>query len=142
MANSRPLSPARHTSLWPLFTVADNGAGHRQVQVFSPFEAFFPTNGSMRLIYSPLAAIYRYDRRAPDTVRQDFLFNFITCQRTPGHSEFHFGPFFKLEKDTGATRVSFLGGFIGLRRNGGGQGWRAFVFDFSPKALNAQLTSR
>jgi hypothetical protein len=136
------LPPARRTSLWPLFTVWDNGAGHRQVQLLSPFDSFFPTNETIRLVYNPLSAIYRYDQRAPDSVRQDFLFNFITCQHTPGHSEFHFGPFFKLERDPNATRVSFLGGLFGLRHNLGGQGWRPFAFDFSAKCVNHRLTSR
>jgi hypothetical protein len=136
------LPPARRTSLWPVFTVWDNGAGRRQVQVFSPFESFFPTNETMRLVYSPLAAIYRYDRRAPGTVRQDFLFNFITYQRAPGSSEFHFGPFFKVQKDTGTTRVSFLSGLIGLRHNEGGQGWRPFALDFSAKLHKSLVTSR
>jgi hypothetical protein len=96
----------------------------------------------MRLVYSPRAAIYRYDRRAPGTVRQDFLFNFITYQRTPESSEFHFGPFFKVQKNTGTARVSFLGGLLGLQRNEDRPGWRPFAFDFSAKVLNAQLTSR
>jgi hypothetical protein len=136
------LPPARRTSLWPLFTVWDNGAGRRQVQVLSPFESFFSANEIVRLVYTPLFAIYRYDRRAPDIVRQDFLFNFITYQRAPGHSEFHFGPLFKLENDTGTARVSFLGGLLGLRRDEGRHGWRPFAFDFSAKPLNPQLTSR
>jgi hypothetical protein len=136
------LPPARRTSLWPLITVWDNGAGRRQVQVPSPFESYFPTNETIRLVYNPLSALYRYDRRAPGTVRQDFLFSFITYQRATGHSEFHFGPFFKVQKDPGTTRVSFLSGLIGLRRNLDRPGWRPFAFDFSAKPLNPQVTSR
>jgi hypothetical protein len=136
------LPPARRTSLWLLFTVWDNGAGRRQVQVPSPFESYFPTDENMRLVYNPLSAIYRYDRRAPGTVRQDFLFDFVTYQRAPGNSEFHFGPFFKLEKKSGIARVSFLSGLLGLRRREGGRGWRPFAFDFSAKPLNPLLTAR
>ncbi|HWZ94873.1 MAG TPA: hypothetical protein VNW30_06735 [Opitutaceae bacterium] len=136
------LPPARRTSLWPLITVWDNGAGRRQVQVPSPFESYFPTNETMRLVYNPLSALYRYDRRTPGTVRQDFLFSFITYQRAPGHSEFHFGPFFKVQKDPGTTHVSFLSGLLGLRHNLDRPGWRPFAFDFSAKPLNPQVTSR
>jgi hypothetical protein len=136
------LPPARRTSLWPLFTAWDNGAGRRQVQVLSPFESFFPTNETVRLAYSPLFAIYRYDRRGPDAVRQDFLFNFITWQREPGHAEFHFGPFFKMEKNSGSSHVALFGGLIGLRRTAAGQAWQPFAFDFSTKAAKPQLTSR
>jgi hypothetical protein len=136
------LPPARRTSLWPLFTVWDNGAGRRQVQVPSPFESYFPTNGTIRLVYNPLAALYRYDRLAPGTMRQDFLFSFISYQRAPGRTEFHFGPFFKLQKDPAAARVSLLGGLLGLRHSASGRGWRPFAFDFSAKPVNSQLTSR
>jgi hypothetical protein len=136
------LPPARRTSLWPLFTVWDNGAGRRQVQVPSPLEPYFPTNGSIRLVYSPLAALYRYDRRSPGEVRQDFLFNFISFQHEPSRSEFHFGPFFKIQSASGAARVSLLGGLIGLRHGPGSGGWRVFAFDFSNKMIKSQLTSR
>src|SRR5581483_2845255 len=91
------LAPALRTSLWPLFTVWAS-AGRRQEEVFSPFESFFSSNENVRLAYRPLFAVYRYDRRGPDTVRQDLLFNFITWQRSPGHTEFHFGPLFKIER--------------------------------------------
>ncbi len=139
---ARPaLTPARRTSLWPLFTVW-NSAGRRQVQVFSPFDSFFPTNETVRLAYSPLFAIYRYDRRGPDAVRQDFLFNFITWQRTPEHTEFHFGPFFKVEKNSGSSRVALLGGLLGFRRTTGSRVWLPFAFDFSAKTPKSQLTSR
>jgi hypothetical protein len=119
-----------------------NSAGRRQVQVFSPFDSFFPANETVRLAYSPLFAIYRYDRRGPDAVRQDFLFNFITWQRAPGHTEFHFGPFFKVEKNSDSSRVALLGGLLGFRRTAAGRAWLPFAFDFSAKAPKAQLTSR
>ncbi|MGA3008011.1 MAG: hypothetical protein ABSE59_08990 [Opitutaceae bacterium] len=134
--------PARRTSLWPLFTLWDNGAGRRQVQVPSPFEPYFPTNGSIRLVYNPLTAVYRYDRSAPGAVRQDFLFSFVTYQREPGRTEFHFGPFFKVQRAPEAARISLLGGLLGLSRHSGGTGWHLFAFDFSPKAAITQLTSR
>ncbi|HTQ32349.1 MAG TPA: hypothetical protein VMI53_14145 [Opitutaceae bacterium] len=134
------LAPARRTSLWPLFTVW-NSAGRRQVEVLSPFESFFSSNETVRLAYSPLFAIYRYDRRGPDTVRQDFLFNFVTWRRSPGRTEFHFGPFFKTETTPGGSRTALLGGLLGWRRSAAG-GWRPFAFDFSPKTANSHLTSR
>lgn len=134
------LAPARRTSLWPLFTVWDS-AGRRQVEVLSPFEPFFPANETIRLAYSPLFAIYRYDRSGPDTMRQDFLFNFITWQRAPGRTEFHFGPLFKTETTPGGSRVSLLGGLLGFRHRADG-GWRPFAFDFSDKTVKSHLTSR
>ncbi|MDE3084171.1 MAG: hypothetical protein KGJ37_02985 [Verrucomicrobiota bacterium] len=134
--------PARRTTLWPLFTMWDNGAGRRQVEVLSPLESFFPSNETVRLAYSPLFAIYRYDRRAPDSVRQDFLFNFVSWQRSPNRKEFHLGPLFKMEKSPGTASVSLLDGLIGLRHGPAGRGWRPFAFDFSPKTPTSELTSR
>jgi hypothetical protein len=75
-------------------------------------------------------------------VRQDLLFNFITYRRAPESSEFHFGPFFKVQKASGATRVSLLGGLLGLRCNEGGRNWRPFALDFSAKSLKPQVASR
>ena len=135
------LAPARRTTLWPLFTLWQS-AGRRQVEVLSPFESSFSTNDTVRLAYSPLFSIYRYDRRGPDTVRQDFLFDFITWRREPGHTEFHLGPLLKTETTPTTSRISLLGGLLGLRRAAPGHAWRPFAFDFSAKTANSQLTSR
>jgi len=42
----------------------DNGAGARQFQLFSPVDVFLGDNENVRLLWSPLFAIYRYDQPA------------------------------------------------------------------------------
>ena len=134
------LKPARRTSLWPLFTVWNSG-DRRQMEVLSPFESWFSNNENIRLAYSPFFAIFRYDRKGPDAVREDFLFNFITWQRAPARREFHFGPLFQTETTPAGSRVALFDGLVGLRR-GPDSGWRLFAFDFSRKPAKTDRTTR
>lgn len=76
------LPPARRTHLWPLFSFWDNGAGRRQWQVLSPFEALFTDNDKVRQSWTPLFALIRYDRNAPGDVRFSLLWNAVTWRRS------------------------------------------------------------
>ncbi|MFA5057545.1 MAG: hypothetical protein WC485_05485, partial [Opitutaceae bacterium] len=125
------LPAAQKTHLWPLLSYWDNGAGHRQFQVLSPFEVFFPDNEPVRLAYSPLLALYRYDRRTPDDVRWSLLWDAITWRRSPEQREFHLGPLFSLQNDAGRRRIALGGGLIGLKRGPNPSTWKLFLFDFS-----------
>ncbi|HVZ66203.1 MAG TPA: hypothetical protein VG936_16665 [Lacunisphaera sp.] len=133
--------PANKTHVWPLWSSWDNGAGRRQVQVLSPFEVFFPTNEPIRELYTPLFALYRYDRTAPDTVRQSWLFHLVSWKRSPVEREFTFGPFLHLDRTVRTTQISLGRGLINWTR-AAGSGWKVSVFDFrakeSPRALAAQ----
>ena len=124
---------AQKTHLWPLLSYWDNGAGRRQLQVLSPLEVFFQDNEPVRLAYSPLFALYRYDRRTPDDVRASFLWDAITWRRSPGHREFHLGPLLGVETAPGRRRIALGAGLIGLKRGPGDRHWKPFLFDFSTK---------
>ncbi len=130
-------APARKTHLWPLFSGWDNGAGRVQVQALSPLEVFFPHNETIRLAYSPLFALYRYDRTSPEDLRLTWLWNAISYERhtAAATSEFHLGPLFSVEKHPEAGRRIALGnGLFGLKRTPDRRSWRPFLFDFAKHA--------
>lgn len=129
-------APAHKTHLWPLFSAWDNGAGRRQVQLLSPFEVFFPENDTIRQLYTPLFALYRYDRHADGEVRHSLLWNAITWHRTATTREFHLGPLFGVQTDPAVQRIALGNGLIGLTLRPGKHAWRLFLFDFSPKPAN------
>ena len=81
-AKSWRLAPASKTHFWPLYSSWNNGAGQRQFQLISPFEDFFPDNEFARQALSPLAAIFRYDQRAPGDTRWSALWSAVTWHRT------------------------------------------------------------
>ena len=70
----------------------------------------------MRLLYSPLLALYRHDQRAPGDVSGSLLFSLVSWKNSPTEREFHLGPL--------------------TWRRSGGRGWKFSVFDFSSKATN------
>jgi hypothetical protein len=127
--------PAYKKHVWPLFTAWDNGAGRRQVQALSPFEVLFSRNVKIRQLWSPLFALYQYDRQPDTTVRHAFLWNAITWRRSPASREFHLGPLFDVKQDAERKRWSIGSGLFGFQRATTGR-WRPFLFDFRPKAAN------
>jgi hypothetical protein len=129
----REVAAAHKTHLWPLFSAWDNGAGRRQVQALSPFEVFFPRNDPVRQLWSPLFALYRYDRQPDTTVRHALLWNAVTWRRGPEEREFHLGPLAGYRADTAHQRFALGRGLLGWQRPAGGR-WRVFLFDFKSKA--------
>ena len=125
--------PARKTHFWPLFSAWDNGAGHRQVQVLSPFEVFFQDNEPVRQLYTPFFALYRYDRQGPDASRHSLLWNAVTYRRSPANREFHLGPLFSSRTTPVTRRVTVGNGLLAWRRAAAGGRWRFSLFDFHPK---------
>lgn len=123
-------APARKTHLWPLVSEWDNGAGRYQVQLLSPFEVFFPNNEPIRQLYSPLFAVYRYDRRAADDVRWTVLWGLLSRARTPATSEFHLGPLYSTRRDATGERIALGAGLFAWRRAAGESRWRFSLFDF------------
>lgn len=103
-ATNQALAPASKTHLWPLFSHWDNGAGHTQLQLFSPLEVFFQHNEVVRTVYSPLFSIYRFDRRPSGDVHGSFLFNFMTYHREGEVREFNLGPLLETERDDRGLR--------------------------------------
>jgi len=129
-------APARKTHLWPLFSVWDNGAGRRQVQVLSPLEVFFPTNEIVRQVYTPLFALYRYDRLGATVTRHSLLWDAITWRRSAVAKEFHLGPLFSLQTGSEQKRIALGHGVIGWQRLPNQPRGRFFLFDFNRKSAN------
>ncbi|RXK54643.1 hypothetical protein ESB00_01735 [Oleiharenicola lentus] len=129
----REVAAAHKTHLWPLFSAWDNGAGRRQVQALSPFEVFFPRNDTVRRLWSPLFALYRFDRQADRSERHALLWNAVTWRRGPEEREFHLGPLAGYRADANERRFALGRGLIGWRR-AAGQRWHLFLFDFPSKA--------
>ena len=126
-------APAHKTHLWPLFSSWDNGAGRRQVQALSPFEVFFPRNETVRRLWTPLFALYRYDRQDDATRRHALLWDAVTWRRSPSEREFHLGPLAGYSAGPKEHRFALGHGLIGLRRRSGERVWRLFLFDFPSK---------
>jgi hypothetical protein len=125
-------APAHKTHLWPFYSAWNNGDGRKQVQALSPFEVFFPGNETVRQLWSPLFAVYRYDRYPGATARHSLLWNAVTYRRSPVAKEFHLGPLFSVHANAAQRRVALGNGVIGLRSDARGR-WRPFLFDFRPK---------
>ncbi len=139
---ARPALPAaQKTHLWPLFSYWDNGAGRRQLQLLSPFEVFFPDNEPVRRAYTPLLALYRFDRRPAGDVRVSLLWDAITWRRSASGREFHLGPLLRITSGPDRRRVALGGGLIGLRRDPGASAWKWFLFDFSRKPDKRNLAA-
>lgn len=143
-ANRPNSSPAELTHVWPLFSRWDNGAGHHQWQVLSPFEVFFPGNDKVRLTWSPFAAIARHEQREPGTQRTSLLWNAITWEESAREerSEWHVGPLLGVTRHGSEQRVAIGNGLLGFRRSAE-SGWKIFWLDFSAKpATKTTATAR
>lgn len=132
-ATNPRLPSAQKTHLWPIFSYWDDGARHRQFQLLSPLEVFFQDNEPVRRAYSPLFAVYRYERFAPGDSQTSFLWNAVTWRRSPVRREFHLGPLFSVATGSAHGRIALLNGLIGLRREVHQGPWRLFLFDFFAK---------
>lgn len=122
--------PASKRHLWPLVSTWDNGAGRRQVQVLSPLEIFFPRNDTVRQLYTPLFALWRYDQRGPDERHWSLLWRAVTSHQTPAGREFHLGPLFSWQRHADGTRLALGRGLLGVSRPAAGRGWRLFALEF------------
>ena len=129
-------APAEKVHVWPLLSAWDNGAGRRQYQFPSPFEALFPNNETVRQNWTPLFALYRYDQRAPGDVRASFFWDAITWTRDDARSRsaFHLGPLLSVQTDSRQKRIALGNGLVGLSRAAGTRAWRFFWLDFSRRS--------
>jgi hypothetical protein len=132
-AGNPGLPPAQKTHLWPVFSYWDDGASHRQFQLLSPLEVFFQDNEPVRRAYSPLFAVYRYERFAPDDSRASLLWNAVSWRRSPLRREFHLGPLFSVDTGSAHGRIALISGLIGVKRDANKSSWRPFLFDFFSK---------
>lgn len=127
------LAHASKSHGWPFFSYWDNGAGLRQMQIFSPFEVFYQNNQVMRVNYTPLFALYRYDQRSPNDVRHSFLFDLVTWHRQPQTREFHFGPILGILNQPKEKRIVIGHGLLAMERSLGDNRWKFSWLNFSPK---------
>ena len=134
-------APAEKSHLWPLYSKWDNGAGRKQLQFPSPLELFFQGNERIRQSWSPLFTLYRFDQRAPGTVRHEAFWGLLSWTRSASNREFHFGPIVSMEAANEEKRFAIGNGLIGARRSRD-SGWRVFWFDFSSKANKVRDSSR
>lgn len=86
------LAPAVKRHVWPFYSSWDNGAGRRQLQVFSPLEVFFPQNDIVRVKYSPLFAIYRYQHEEGVKTRHSLLWDMVTWGTEKERFRLNVGP--------------------------------------------------
>jgi hypothetical protein len=124
---SRPsLAPAYKRHLWPLVSIWDNGAGHRQLEVPSLTEVFFPDNPDVRASWSPLFTLFRFDREPTGETRSSLLWDAVTWRRSTkdGLEEFHLGP------------------ILGMRRRAEGKRWSILGFDFGSNLHKDGAASR
>lgn len=121
---------ARKQHLWPLYSYWDNGAGTRQLQALSPLEVFFPHNQVIRETWSPLFALYKYDRRG-ESVRHDFLWSLVSYQRGPQENWLHLGPFFQRDWGPGYASWEILHGLYGRYHRQNETRTRLFWFELS-----------
>ncbi|GAB1488999.1 hypothetical protein MASR2M8_14500 [Opitutaceae bacterium] len=142
---SRPdAEPASKIHVWPLVSAWNNGAGRKQWQILSPFEVFFPHNEQVRLSWSPLFALYRFDQTKPGETRHVALWNAISYHRNraAAETEFHLGPLISMERNQDQGRLALLGGLLAWQRGAVGTGWRLGFGNFrSGSAVAPRPTS-
>lgn len=109
------LPPAKKVHLWPLLSYWDNGVGQRQFQFISPIEVFFPNSKAVRIIYSPLFAIFRYEQIAPGHTRQSLLFDLIATEKTPCSQRLSVGPLLDVERGPCGSGFQILKGLLGFK---------------------------
>jgi hypothetical protein len=107
---------ARLSFLWPFYGYWNDGFDRRQFQVFDPLTVFFPSNRVVRENWTPLFALYRFDRRGGNA-RHSLAWDLLSWERDPdGLRSFHAGPVFEWEKN---SHWAVLKGLIGSQRENG-----------------------
>lgn len=124
------LPEARMTHVWPFFSQYDNGAGLVQAQLFSPFEVFYPNNRSVRDLYTPIFAFFRYQRSEETGVTtQSVLWNFIREECSEERTRLTVGPLLEHDVSEGRAKFSLLKGLFGHKREDGESTFTLFWMD-------------
>lgn len=128
-------APAYKRHIWPLFSKWDNGQGHVQEEVLSPFEVFFPDNEKVRESWTPIFALYRYNHTPDGSSRTSILWDALNWSHDAKQeqSAFHLGPLFSVEQGSEAKRWSIGNGLFGWRRDNTTGHWSTFWLDFPSK---------
>lgn len=93
---------AEKSHVWPLASYWNDGAGHVQFQMLSPFEVFFPTNKVVREMYSPIFAVWRYAENGPQNWDFSLAFRTVSVEKREDYAHFSLGPL--VETQTGKHR--------------------------------------
>ncbi|OHE74222.1 MAG: hypothetical protein A2Y14_05205 [Verrucomicrobia bacterium GWF2_51_19] len=136
-----PDSPfAERTHLWPFVSYWDNGAGIKQVQLLSPLEPFFQHNTTIRRLYSPLFALYRYNQWAPHASEHRLLFGLFSAKATPEESAVNVGPLVGFSRNKQNNKKSFqlLKGLFGLHKDGKNTQCQVLWMKFGPSKSGAK----
>lgn len=115
---------ARLTFLWPFFSYWHDGYDRMQLRALDPLSVFFPSNDKVRENWTPLFALYRFDKRM-DNARHSLLWDFVVWEKDgSGMKAFYAGPLFEWER---GDRWEVLKGLIG-RRQADADGQRRLKF--------------
>lgn len=121
---SAPIAEKSH--VWPLYSYWDNGAGRKQFQFLSPLSVMFPMNDTIKKVYSPLFAIYRYDQENYGCRRHSILFDLIRVEKDGTGGMFRLGPLFKIQDRSGCVEMELFCGLIRVKRKDGKHSVRLF----------------
>lgn len=134
------LKQARRVQVWPLGTYWDNGAHRRQLQILSPLEVFFPGNEVVQQAYSPLFAVYRYERDQ-EAAAHSFLFDLVVHRQSPEERELTIGPLLSYKRDGGSAQLSLFKGLIRRESSADGANWSFFWLDSDANLPENQETA-
>ncbi|MFP4282609.1 MAG: hypothetical protein ACLFU2_08320 [Opitutales bacterium] len=110
-------------TMWPFYSYWTDGAGRTQMQALDPVTAFFPSNPEVRETWTPLFALYRYDRRGADK-RLSILWNLIVHEDGGnGKERLTIGPLYRHEERADARSWSVLRGLVAREVENGQSRW-------------------
>lgn len=130
-ARSDNARTASKTHVWPLYSGYDNGAGLKQAQILSPLNVFYPNSKSVRALYSPMFALFRYqhDENSNHTV-QTALFNMVSEETRGDRTRFSIGPLFEHETAPGEAKTQLLRGLLGISEKNDKKSFQLLWFHF------------
>lgn len=108
---------AKKTHLWPFYSTWSDGYDKRQIQILSPFEPIFPENRTIRYLYSPLFALYRYNQHSQTHCEHQLLFNTISYESTSDGCCLRLAGLLKYAQEADQTDVKILNGLVHFRKN-------------------------
>lgn len=120
---------AHKTHIWPLVSMWDNGEGKKQFQIFSPFESLFPHNVIIRKLYTPLFALYRYEKQAYAQGHAHchrFFFNALVVHHAPQEKSLSLGPVLAFKRDDTGASLELCKGLFGIHNKNGKRQLRLF----------------
>lgn len=133
--NEGQLCFAEKTHVWPLCSYWNDGMGRIQFQMFSPFEVFLQHSDSVRQLYTPLFALYKFNQKNADTTEESVLFNLINERREKDQRQLTVGPLLDYRSEKNNAKFELLKGLLGYSKVNDRKVVRLFwmKFETSPK---------